>query len=280
MRPAVKNILMIALTCVFTVYLIAVCAWSSSRADEQLCGGLSGGKIIVDDPDGIGFVTSDSLTAELMPLFGELTRTSMKDVNLGALQAAVASLDRIEKAEVVRLANNKIRVTVEPMVPVARVWPDKGQSYYINRAGKRIAASRRYKVDVPQLYGEIPRGSSPEMLMPLLDYLKSDSDMNKMITMISATDSANIILVPAIRGHVVNLGDASDVSDKFKRLRRFYETVMPARGWDYYDTITLKWRNQIVATRRRGKLPKLDIEIIEELENAEADEETVSTRQE
>jgi len=280
MRPVVKNILMIALTCVFTVYLIAVCVWSSSRADEQLCGGLSGGKIIVDDPDGIGFVTSDSLTAELMPLFSELTRTSMKDVNLGALQAAVASLDRIERAEVVRLANNKIRVTVEPMVPVARVWPDEGQSYYINRAGKRIAASRRYKVDVPQLYGEIPRGSSPAMLMPLLDYLKSDSDMNKMITMISAADSTNIILVPAIRGHVVNLGDASDVSDKFKRLRRFYATVMPEKGWDYYDTITLKWRNQIVATRRRGKLPKLDIEIIEELENAEADEETVSTKQE
>lgn len=277
MKPAVKNILMIALTCIFFVYLIAVCVWSHSSAENELCGGLSGGKIHVEDSEGVGFVTSDSLTAELAPIFGELTSMPIKDVNLGELQAIVSRLDRIESAEVVRLANNKIRVTVVPMVPVARVWPSNGKSYYINRDGKRIAASRRYKVDVPQLYGEIPAGSTPEMLLPLFDYLKSDSDMNKMITMISAADSSNIILIPAIRGHVINLGDASNVSDKFRRLRRFYSEVMPKRGWDYYDTITLKWQNQVVATRRRGKLPKLDIEIIEELEVAEANEETVST---
>ncbi len=279
MKPAVKNILIIVLTCVLAAYLVMVCVWSNSCAKHELCGGLSGGKIIVEDSEGIGFVTSDSLTAELSPMFNQLMSMTMEQVNLGELQSYISSLDRIESAEVTRLSNNKIRVKVVPMVPVARVWPLSGRSYYINREGKRISASRRYKVDVPQLYGGIPAGASPGMLLPLLDYLHSDPDMNKMITMISAADSSNIILVPAIRGHVVNLGNTSNISDKFRRLRKFYAEVMPTKGWEYYDTISLKWDNQVVATRRHGKLPKLDIEIIEELETEGDDIETVLTTQ-
>lgn len=270
---------MIALTCALAVYLVVACAWSNSCAKEQLCGGLYDGKVIVEDSDGIGFVTSDSLTAELSPVLGQLTSMTLQQVNLGELQKFISSLDRIESAEVTRLSNNKIKVEVTPMVPVARVWPKVGRSYYVNREGKRISASPRYKVDVPQLYGEIPVGASPEVFLPLLDYLRSEPDMNKMITMISAADTSNIILVPAIRGHVVNLGDASNIPDKFHRLRRFYAEVMPTKGWEYYDTITLKWDNQVVATRRHGKLPKLDIEIIAELETEEDDIETVLTTQ-
>ena len=95
--------------------------------------------------------------------------------------------------------------------------------------------------------------------------------------MISAQDSANIILVPAIRGHVINLGKAVNIADKFNRLRRFYAEVMPKKGWEFYDTISLKWDNQIVATRRKGKLPKLGIEIIQDLEGGEANEDTALT---
>lgn len=277
MKPAVKKILTISLTCLLVVYLVVVCNVCNNSAKEQMYAGLDQGKVLVDDPENIGFVTSEVLTKDLSSKLNALTEMRIHDVDLGALQTYISGLERIESAQVTRLANNKIRIKVKPLEPVARVWNLKGGSYYINRDGKRIPASRHYKVDVPQLYGEIPKGASPTVLLPLLDYLNSDADMNKMITMISAQDSANIILVPAIRGHVINLGKAVNIADKFNRLRRFYAEVMPKKGWEFYDTISLKWDNQIVATRRKGKLPKLGIEIIQDLEGGEANEDTALT---
>lgn len=276
MKPRSKKILTVAGTLTLFVCVVLVCFWSHAQARNQLCAGLENGLVQVNDPANSGFVSADSITAELFPMLDNLTQMRLADVNLGALRKHILSLDKIESAEVTRLNNNQLRVRVTPMVPVARVWPTAGRSYYVNREGKRISAERRFKIDVPQLYGDLP-GGSPAALLPLLDYLNSDADMNRMVTMISASDSANIILVPAIRGHVINLGDASDIADKFSRLKVFYSKVLPVKGWEFYDTISLKWDNQIVATRRKGKLPDLRIEIIDELEHEEDDLETMQT---
>ena len=51
-------------------------------------------------------------------------------------------------------------------------------------------------------------------------------------------------------GHVVNIGNASGYENKFAKLKLFYSEVMPKRGWNTFDTISVKWNHQIVATRR------------------------------
>lgn len=69
--------------------------------------------------------------------------------------------------------------------------------------------------------------------------------------MIKVKSPSDIILVPVIREHVVNIGAPTDFDDKFARLKRFYSEVLPLQGWEKYDTLTLKWKGQLVATKRR-----------------------------
>lgn len=277
MKPRTKQILTLCTAIALIAYGLIACIWADSCARSQLCMGLQDGGVRVNDPDGVGFVQADSLGRELTPILGDLTAKTVSEVNLGAIRDYIQSLDKIESAEVTMLNNNKLRITVTPLLPVARVWPAKGRSYYINREGKRIAASARYHMDVPQLQGEL---TEPSALLPLLDYLKAHPDMGRIISMISATDSANIILVPAFRGPAVNIGDATNIDRKFAHLQTFYREVLPAKGWEYYDTISLKWDNQIVATRRKNKLPKLDVELIDELEHEGPDAGTIATTNE
>ena len=63
-------------------------------------------------------------------------------------------------------------------------------------------------------------------------------------------DTNNIIIVPELSGHVVNIGNADGFENKFAKLKQFYTQVLPKRGWNTYDTISVKWNHQIVATRR------------------------------
>lgn len=254
------------------IFLLVVCVWGNFMADSERCTGLENDRVEVIDEMNTGFVTSAELTADIMPRLGDLTARPLSQIGLDSIRTYLCSLDKIETASVMRLNNNRLRISVVPMVPVARVWPSSGPSYYINRQGKTIRANARYHLDVPQLRGDYPAVK----LLPLLDYLNENPDISKLITLISARDSSNIFLVPAIRGHVINLGDISNIPDKFSRLEKFYAEVLPAKGWEHYDTISLKWNRQIVATRRHGKLPDLTVKVISELENEGPDLETIS----
>lgn len=273
-----KRTLITIFGCILLViYLIATVAWSRFSARSEKCVGLENDCVEVIDPDSVGFVTPGELTDELFASLGDsLTSFSYADLDLSRLQKRLAGLDKIEHAEVTRLSDDRLRVRVWPLKPVARIWT-KGKSYYVNREGKRIAASSKYRIDVPQVVGAFDSLSRTTSLLPLLDFLNDNQDFGRMITMINASDSANILLVPAVRGHVINLGDAGNVTDKLNRLRTFYRKVLPVKGWEHYDTITLKWDRQIVATRRHGKLPDLSVRIIEELENEADDASTMST---
>lgn len=259
------------------IYLIATVVWSRFSARSEKCAGLENDRVEVIDPHGVGFVTPGELTDELFASLGDsLTAFSYGDLDLARLQKRLSTLDKIEQAEVVRLSDDRLRVRVWPMKPVARIW-SRGKSYYVNREGKRIAASSKYRIDVPQIIGHFDSVHPETSLLPLLDFLGARPSFEQMITMINAADTANILLVPAVRGHVINLGSADNVDNKLRRLQTFYRKVMPVKGWDHYDTISLKWDGQIVATRRHGKLPDLSVKIIEELENEADDASTMST---
>ncbi len=261
-----RNLIILFLCIILGLYLIVATGWSRFSARTQKVPGLEKGLVEVIDPENTGFVTPEEITAELLgSLPDSLQKLSYQDLDLAQIQARLRGLDKIESAEVVRLSNDYLRVRVTPLKPIARVWTD-GSSYYVNREGKRIAASSKYRIDVPQIVGRFDSLHRATSLVPLLDALAEQQDLEKMITMINADDSLNIILVPAIRGHVINLGSISNIDSKLERLQTFYRRVLPAKGWEHYDTISLKWDGQVVATRRHGKLPDLTVRVIEELE--------------
>ncbi|MDE5922598.1 MAG: hypothetical protein K2G79_03810, partial [Muribaculum sp.] len=120
--------------------------------------------------------------------------------------------------------------------------------------GKRISATARYHTDAPIIYGRFDSTKSAVDNLPLLRYISSDSAWSALITCVKVDGPKNVILVPMIHGHVINIGDINNLPDKFKRIKRAYREILPVKGWNFYDTISVKWKGQIVATRRAKKL--------------------------
>jgi len=260
---------------VLTVYLAVALTWASREASAAVCRDAV--RIEIIDSVGRGFVTGGEIARELGDLAEGVRGMRLSAVDLDSVAQHLNSIDKIEHATVSRLADNTIRVRVTPMNPVARVW-DGSRSYYINRAGKRIGADARYHVDVPLIVGRFGDGAvrQPVDLLPLLDYIAADSTWNSMITMVKA-EGRDVFLLPMVRGHVINFGSPDRIADKFARLRAIYTEVMPVKGWNYYDTISVKWDGQVVATRRHNKLPATTVSITDELDEQGDDAGTMST---
>jgi cell division protein FtsQ len=58
------------------------------------------------------------------------------------------------------------------------------------------------------------------------------------------------MMVPKVGDHVVELGDANDLDGKFANLVAFYRKGMPRAGWDTYSKISLKFKGQVVCTKK------------------------------
>lgn len=145
-----------------------------------------------------------------------------------------------------------VYVRVQQIVPVMRVF-DGTASYYVNRNGKRMTATDAFRADVPVVEGRFTGKFAPTRLLPMIEYVEADSLLHSLVTMYSVADSNNIYIVPSICGHVVNMGNADGYKEKFRKLMLFYRKVLPKMGWNTYDTISVKWDHQVVATRRVKK---------------------------
>ncbi len=238
---------------VLMAYLIVALAFTTQLSSERLCSGML---IHVNDSTRLRFVTARELAHELGDLPSRARGMKLSDIPLDSIERVLRGIDKIEHATVVALTDNYVLVTVDPMQPVARVF-DGPHSYYINKDGKRISATARYHVDVPVIQGHFNDSTfPPRAVLPLVEYITHDSLWNSLVSMIKVDSPHDVLLFPVIRGQVINLGAPTDFDSKFSRLRRMYTEVLPIKGWNYYDTISVKWGGQIVATRRQKTLPQ------------------------
>lgn len=186
---------------------------------------------ILQDDGSRDFVTQAEVRRLLKEWSLDDTDRPASSINLQKIEDRLSGVVNIESAMVERMPDNTIRLTLMPMIPMARVFDFKGNSYYINRDGKRLTANARYHIDVPVISGNFDSIHSPASLIPLVECLHSDPQWNAITSQVMVDPhTRDIILVPLIRGHVVNLGDTSDIPDKLTRVMTMYRKVMPSKA--------------------------------------------------
>lgn len=229
---------------------VLVTLWSESEAARRRCAGI---EVTVTGDTPADSIAVRGTLKEITLFDPTLLQKPTNAIDLRAIERHLGSLSNFENVECVITSQGKLRINITPMVPEIRVFT-AGGSYYINKDGKHIAADAQFFTDVPVVSGHFTRSFQPKQILPLVRYIKQDSLLNNLVGMIEVRDANNILLIPRIAGHVINIGDISDLPRKKSALLAMYRQVMPYKGWETYDTISVKYRGQVVATRRDKSL--------------------------
>lgn len=255
-------------------YLVFALLMANDMAAREMCAGFD--IHVMQSPTSRNFVTPSEVKALLKEWQLDSTNIPLSAIDTQRIEDSLEGIDNIEHTLVERLADRRVRITVIPMQPVARVFDNHGLSYYINRQGKKLTANARFRMDVPVITGAFNELRTPVSLLPLVDRIANDSAWNAIVSHIAVEPgTADILLVPMIRGHVINLGEPDNIDDKLDRVMLMYRKVLPLKGWNYYDTISVKWGGQVVATRRQKSIPEPLIRF--DREGDETDEEDINS---
>lgn len=242
-----KKLLRYSFIILLLAYLTVMICWANHQASNEICKKVD--VDILNDDEGMVFLTKDGILKELSDAHINPIGRPTYSINTDSIERLLNKFDYLEDAECVIRNNNQLVIQVSQMVPVMRVF-DGNNSYYLNKEGKVMKADARYHLDVPIVRGHFYNTAQAAKLIPLAQYISADPTINSFVTGIDYKGPNNIFIVPNIHGHVVNIGNISNLDGKFEKLFKFYQEVMPVKGWYTYDTIAVKWDHQIVATRR------------------------------
>lgn len=271
MKRLIQNIILLILA----TLLVAGVIWARSRKTNEVCQRVT---VQIVNKDSTVFVTEQGVQTELAQSGIKVIGKPMWQINAARIEEVLGHSEYLENVECVKATDGELIIRASQLVPVMRVFENDGSSYYVNAAGKRMNATAIYHSDVPVVQGHFTKQFPATRLLPLVKYVEGDSLLRTLVTMYSMRDSNNIFLVPSIYGHVVNIGGVNGFEQKFDKLKLFYREVMPAKGWETYDTISVKWNHQVVATRRKKAVQVAmtydpeDDEVIPDLETMGVDE--------
>ncbi|MDE5849372.1 MAG: hypothetical protein K2H38_04465 [Muribaculaceae bacterium] len=242
-----KTIFKTVLCVVLLGYVALAFAFVHQENARRLCPGIDLRIVGNTIPDS---VLRQGVNSQLARYGKKLKGQPLGSIDLKQLEDYLSAFSNFESVECSFNPDSRLRITVIPIKAEVRVFSDKGKSFYINRYGKRIDADAEFYIDVPVLIAPEKYESSIPAALSLIRYAGADPELSPLIAAFKIDGPNDLIIIPRLQGHVINFGDSTRFDEKKAAILTAYRNVMPTKGWNTYDTISVKFKNQIVASRR------------------------------
>ena len=208
-------------------------------------------------------VTSENSFLNKQDIF-DLTKDMINDssiIDLNNLEKKIKSNKFIKEIEIYNNLNNVININVNQFKPYARLINNKGDDYYIDNVGDIFPVSNKYSERVLLIFFKnykytdeknINFFQNGNKIFKLINYINNNDFYKKQISQLNVNEDGEIIMIPQITKQKIYFGNTDNIDIKFKKLELFYKNILPTKGWNYYESVNLKYRNQIVCNKNNN----------------------------
>lgn len=195
------------------------------------------------------------------------------EVRIRKMEDFLLMQDEIQAVEVYKKLGNQWVVNVTLKRPIARVLIPNSDGFYIDNRGILMDIPSNFRPRVLTVTGlerHIPEDFELNNIINndslitkfkldetyrISNYVCNSAFYNSQIVQLHYDEKDGFVLIPRVGGHqiVFGMADSEDaVAKKFKKLTTFYEEVIPYEGWNTYQSINLRYKNQIVAKKNKN----------------------------
>lgn len=235
------------LAALFSLYLLVSLAWGNAVARQRPYKGFS---VTVVDSARAQYVTVAEITAYLSKHIKVGENALLEDINTEELENQLYQNRLIEEVRCYKTPSGLLRVDVAQRVPILRVLGDSA-AYFLDEHGKLMPSGLSDAVSVPVATGHISSAYARETLYPFARFLQENDFWRAQVEQIYVDAHQNVELTPRVGDHRILMGKLVAYEEKLDNLRCLYEQAFSKCGWNKYSIINLKYKNQVVCTRRK-----------------------------
>ncbi len=236
----------IVIATLLTVYIGLAAFFFHETKVEKVCQEL---QVVVVDSLDKHFVSEADLVGILKQADLNPIKKPMSSINTELIETELKKNEMIARVEVYKTPSGMIKLEVEQKIPILRIISPRG-NYYVDNVGTTMPVSFRYVVDVPLVTGYVEKELATTDLYKFALFLQEHTFWNSQIEQIYVHPNEEVELIPRVGNHRIVLGSFVDFEEKLENLRLFYDKVIPKIGWEKYSIVNLKYKNQIVCTKR------------------------------
>ncbi len=206
------------------------------------------------------FVTEEEvlqLVLDHMPA-GDLN-AALGAIDLERIENMLKAYPYIEHAEVSINIHGKMKVMCSQRSPLLRIINAENQSYYISSEGLKIPTIGSFTSRVPVATGHIAdngritgelESKTLKSIYRLGLFLQKSDLWRSLVEQVYVEQNGDMVIVPKIGDHTILIGNEHQLTEKFEKLKIFYEEAMDEIGWKTYEKIDLRFKDQLVCTKR------------------------------
>ncbi len=243
----IKKIFYILLAVSLAVYILFGILLPKRQLDTKVCENV---QIVITDTLDRYFISKKEIESMLKNSGLYPKGKVLKDINTGQIEDKLEENNLIKKVQAYKTIAGTVKIKVYQKIPLMRVMSVYGD-FYVDTEAEIMPVNGKYAAYVPLVSGYVDKEFARKELFLLVNYLRDSKFWDAQIEQIYVHPDKNLELTPRIGNHQILLGDISDFEEKFQHLRLFYEQVMDKVGWNRYSMINLKFKNQIVCTKRQ-----------------------------
>lgn len=217
-------------------------------------------------------VLATNINESLKIEFGDFLKKQRKDIDQKKIESFLMQNSYIEQAQVYQTLKGVLNIEIKQREPIVRIYTLRNKEYYIDKLGKVILIDDNQLTDVVVASGNVDvNNSNLDKNLDTIDIenkkgfdktlsniyyiaqkLASDSILNYQIDQIYVPAKENYELIPKIGNYIIRIGENKDLEEELIKLRYLYKEAFSRNGWDNYSFVDLRFRHQVVCTKKGG----------------------------
>ena len=223
--------------------------------------------IRIDRSQQVDFVSNEIILEKLNDLGYSFNNQTLKDIELDRIENQILSIPGVKSVEAYKFLDGRVEIDITQRRPIARVVKSDGMiGFYLDEEGEIIPLSDFYVAKVSVFNGAIDDNLSKGNVLNFSEkqkekYLLDDiykvalsidqnEFMKAQILQIYVTPQKEFEMIPRLGNQRVLFGKSDDAKLKINKLEKFYTEGIVPEELNMYDTLNVKYYNQIICSKR------------------------------
>jgi cell division protein FtsQ len=263
-----KKYIRITIWVILTIGLIVGLIFAGIFHQNRICKSL---KLKIEYNNAEPFFTEDEIIKYLINKNDSIIGKKISEINENLIENILKENPYIYNAEVFVNMDGDIKIDITQRKPLVRIVNKQNQHFYLDDKGVKIPVKIGFPANVVIANGNISavyvpfrrenEGQKNDTLnlqkdtvlysvFKIAEYLNRNDFFKAQIEEIFVNESKEIELFPKLGDQIIIFGSIENLEDKFNKLMILYKDGFNKVGWEKYSIINLKYKDQIVCTKR------------------------------